>query len=110
MAYERVCALDDLWEGEMNLFPLQDGRELLFIHLEGGDVRAFDPSCPHQNFPLLQGSLDGAVLTCPAHLWQFDVRSGQGVNPKGCRLKGYPVKVEGDAVFVDVAAEAEAAA
>lgn len=33
--------------------------------------------CPHAGAPLSPGELDGAVLTCPAHGSQFDVRSGE---------------------------------
>ena len=44
--------------------------------------------------------LEGVILTCPAHLWEFDVETGEGVNPTGCHLTTYPVKVEGEQIFV----------
>jgi toluene monooxygenase system ferredoxin subunit len=97
----RVCSLDDVWEGEMAVFDA-GGREVLVVHAEGGTVVAFEPECPHQNFPLVDGSLEGRTLTCAAHLWQFDASTGAGINPGGCMLKTYPVKIEDDGVFVAI--------
>ena len=106
--FQKACDLDDVWEGEMDLFEV-DGREVLIVHAPGGEVRAYDPVCPHQDHPLIEGDLEDCVLTCSAHLWQFDVVSGQGVNPKNTALTAYPVKVENDAVFVAFPAEDKAA-
>ncbi len=98
--YQKVCDLDDVWEGEMDVFEVA-GQEVLLVHVEGGGMRAYDPVCPHQDFPLIDGDLDErCILTCSAHLWQFSADSGEGVNPEGVSLKAYPVKVENDAVFV----------
>ncbi|MCP4330105.1 MAG: Rieske 2Fe-2S domain-containing protein [Alphaproteobacteria bacterium] len=99
MDFQAVCKLDDLWEGEMEVFDIGD-QEVLLVHAPGGEVRAYDPVCPHQDHPLVEGSLDGCVLTCAAHLWQFDVVTGAGVNPEGVTLRSFPVKVEDEVVMV----------
>lgn len=101
MAFQRVCSLDDLWQGEMEEFEV-DGEEILLLHTEGGDIRAIPASCPHQETPLVEGELDGNALTCSAHLWQFDVISGKGINPDDAELCLFPVKVENDDIYVDV--------
>jgi len=98
--FERVCTTDDVWEGELMPFDVS-GRKVLLINIEQG-FHAYDASCPHQAHSLCEGSLDGHVLTCPAHEWKFDVRTGQGVNPTGCRLRSYALKIESDEVYVDV--------
>jgi toluene monooxygenase system ferredoxin subunit len=98
--YQKVCDLDDVWEGEMDVFEVA-GQEVLLVHVEGGGMRAYSPICPHQDFPLIDGDLDErCILTCSAHLWQFSADSGEGVNPEGVSLNAYPVKVENDTVFV----------
>ena len=77
------------------------GQEVLIVRVEGGEVKAYDPICPHQEFPLIEGDLDeNCILTCSAHLWQFSAVSGDGVNPEGVSLNAYPVKVEDGAIFV----------
>ncbi len=105
MAFLRACDLDDVWEGEMTEVEV-GGEAGLLLHLAGGDVRAFDARCPHQSWPLVEGELDGETLTCGAHGWTFDVRSGCGVNPSDCALRRYAVEVRDDAIWVDVAADA----
>lgn len=101
MAFEKVCDLDDLWEGEMEAFDVK-GKEILLVHADGGNVRAFPARCPHQDHPLVEGEFENGVLTCSAHLWQFDVLTGKGVNPTDCELVCLPVKIENETVFVDV--------
>lgn len=103
MAFEKICTLDDIWEGDMASFDTADGTEILLVYPDGGELKAFQGICPHQNFALIDGSLADNVLTCRAHLWQFDMRSGQGVNPSDCALANYPLKVLDDDVYVDVA-------
>ena len=101
MAFKKICGLDDVWEGEMAAFEL-DGHDILIIHLDGGKVMAWQAICPHQDIPLDEGSLELGVLTCRAHLWQFDVCTGSSINPTGCELARYPARVEGDDILVDV--------
>ena len=92
-----VATLDDPREGEMT--DVQVGDELiLLVHLAGGDIRAYQGHCPHQRTTLADGKLEGRILTCAAHLWQFDLSTGEGVNPKGCRLERYDVKIENAAI------------
>jgi toluene monooxygenase system ferredoxin subunit len=101
MAFEKICTLDDVWEGDMESFPAVDGTEVLIIGVAGGDLKAYQSMCPHQEIELVEGEFDGKILTCRAHLWQFDCRSGKGVNPTDCHLAKYPLKVEGEDVFID---------
>ncbi len=102
MNYEKACSLDDLWEGDMTEVEIGD-RLVLLVWPENGEIRAYQGICPHQDIPLAEGKLDGCVVMCRAHQWTFDARTGQGLNPGDCRLAEYPVKVEGDDVYVAVA-------
>ena len=101
MGFKKICTLDDVWEGEMEAFEM-DGHEILIMHLEGGKVAAWQAVCPHQDIPLVEGKFESGLLTCRAHLWQFDVASGNSVNPTGCELAQYPVQLDGDDVLVNV--------
>jgi nitrite reductase (NADH) small subunit len=78
-----------------------DGRIYALFNVDGR-ISAIDGICPHQGGPLAEGALEGTLVTCPWHGWQFDVRSGR--NGLGGRLQQpvYEVKVEGRDVLVAV--------
>lgn len=100
MGFERIASLDDLWEGEMASFEIGD-TEVLLVWPDGGEIRAFQGVCPHQDIPLAEGKLKGRVIMCRAHQWTFDAESGQGINPGKCQLAEYPVKIENDEIYVN---------
>lgn len=102
MSYQKVCSLDDLWEGDMIEAEIGD-HVIVVVRPEGGEVRAFQGICPHQDIPLADGKFDGRVLTCRAHQWTFDAHTGRGINPGDCRLAEYAVKLDGDDVLISVA-------
>ena len=66
----------------------------------GGTFHALSNTCLHRGGPVGEGELDGTVVTCPWHGWQYDVRTGANVlNPVAC-LRTYPVKLDGERVLV----------
>ena len=101
MAFKKACTLDDIHEGEMETFEV-DGTEVLLVHVKGDGVCAVQAQCPHQEVDLVEGDLDGPVLTCMMHLWEFDVVAGKGVNPAHAEIAQYPVRIDGEDVLVDV--------
>jgi len=91
ITYHEVCATEDLWIGDMDAFSIA-GTKILLINVDG-NFKAFSNICPHQDVPLVEGKLDGCVLTCRAHHWEFDVTSGLSINPSNQRLVEYPVRI-----------------
>lgn len=98
MEWHRVLEMDDLWEGDMA--DVEVGAIPILLVNVDGEVRAYDNRCPHQATRLSEGDLDGEVLTCRAHLWEFNARTGAGINPHTARLPAYPVRVEDGAIYV----------
>jgi toluene monooxygenase system ferredoxin subunit len=96
-----IATLDDLWEGEITDVRVGDDL-ILLVHLPGGDIRAYQGYCPHQKTALADGKMEGCILTCAAHSWQFDLSTGEGVNPKSCRLDPYDLKIENAAISVRI--------
>ena len=78
-----------------------EGRIYALFNVDGV-ISAIDGICPHQGGPLADGVVEGTMVTCPWHGWQFDV--GTGKTPLGARLKQavYQVRIEGQDVLVAV--------
>jgi nitrite reductase/ring-hydroxylating ferredoxin subunit len=92
--YVELIEADSLWDGEMESFDVGDA-EVLVVKVDG-QIQAYDGICPHQSQSLVEGDLEGGVLTCRAHEWQFDARTGAGINPRDACLQRHDVRVTGD--------------
>ena len=97
--WKKVCAVEEI--------PLLGGR---VVRAESGDIALFRDAkgevfalrdkCPHKGGPLSQGIVAGGHVTCPMHGWKLGLADGEAQAPdKGCARK-YPVRVEGDEVFL----------
>ena len=100
MPFKTIIADAELWDGDMTARRV-DGHDLLIVR-HNGVVYAYENRCAHLGVALSEGRLDRYVLTCRAHHWQYDVRSGSGVNPATACLRRFAVKIEDGKVFVDV--------
>ena len=72
--YERVMPAEEL-EPQRLTPAVVAGEPVCLVRL-ADRVVAFDDRCPHRGTPLTQGTLQGTTLTCAAHTWEFDVRTG----------------------------------
>lgn len=75
------------------------GRPVALFNV-GGTFHAMDNACLHRGGPIGEGSLDGDVVTCPWHGWEYDVRTGVSVGNPAAKLRTYKVLVQGDDVKV----------
>jgi toluene monooxygenase system ferredoxin subunit len=103
MAFRSAMSVDDLWLGEMRGAVIQ-GRPVVLVHVACG-VRAFEDRCAHRGVPLSSGELCEDVLTCTTHLWQYDARTGRGLNPETARLRRFPIRVVDGTIEIDVDAD-----
>ena len=82
-----------------------------YVQAQGKDIALFKVNdkvcaiehiCPHQGGPLAEGGIEGNVVTCPWHGWQFDVTTGECTFNPSIKQGTFPVKEEGEAVFVQL--------
>ena len=106
MSWTPVAPADDLWDGDMTSCVAQ-GRRILLLKLDG-EIHAYEDRCAHLGVPLSTGHLEGGVLTCSAHHYEYDARTGRGVNPRSAGVRAYPVKVESGRILVDTSGVPEA--
>ncbi|GAB4365214.1 MAG: hypothetical protein Kow00114_22290 [Kiloniellaceae bacterium] len=97
----RVAPLAEIAAKGRHLFKT-NGKQIAVFAGEGG-VFACNNRCPHEGYPLMEGSLtQDCVLTCNWHNWKFDLASGETL-VGGDKLRRYPVQIVDGDVFVDIA-------
>jgi len=74
----------------------------VLLSIVDGEIHAVDDVCRHRGSALSGGVVRDGIVTCPAHLWQYDVRTGQRHDTEGEPLATYPVELVGDEVEVTV--------
>ncbi len=72
-----------------------------------GKFSALDNRCPHQGGPLGEGSIENGLLRCPWHGWDFDPCTGLPPGGFDDGIDTFPVKEEGNSIFVGVEQEAQ---
>jgi nitrite reductase (NADH) small subunit len=100
MAFTKLASADELPEG--SLIEVVVGNDLYALCNVAGEVRAIHGICPHHGGPLGQGALDGSMVTCPWHMWQFDSATGACAFNNELRIPTFPVRVEGGQIMVDI--------
>jgi 3-phenylpropionate/trans-cinnamate dioxygenase ferredoxin subunit len=110
-----ICRLSEIPPGRRKI--VQIGRRSIGIFNVDGELFAVKNRCPHQGAPLCTGTLsgtmipsapqqyeyglEGRILRCPWHAWEFDIASGEilyGMDP--VRVKTYQVGVEQDLIVL----------
>ena len=101
MEWVRLCGVGEV-PAEGMVCEQRAGEFDICLARVDGELRALDNLCPHRQGPLGQGWIEGKTVVCPWHSWAFDLMTGCAEFPEGERVGVFPVKVEGEDVFVGV--------
>ena len=96
--FVKVATLSELAAGTCK--PVEAGGRVIALFNVDGNVYALDNTCLHRGGPLGEGMLNRDVVTCPWHLWEYNVRTGENVNSPDLKVATYPVQVEGNDIKV----------
>ena len=99
MSFVKVASVNDIKPGQGKSVNV-DGVEIALFNIDG-KFYAIDNVCKHRGGPLGEGELDGNIVTCPLHGWQYDVTNGNCVTMPA-HVQKFEVKVEGNDVLVNV--------
>ena len=101
MAFVRVGEASALAPGA-GLCVLVRGVEVGIFRV-GDEYFALENACPHAGHPLSEGTVEGHVVTCTAHGWDFDLRTGfRPGDDDGFPIPRFPVRIEGGSLFIDL--------
>jgi nitrite reductase (NADH) small subunit len=116
-----LCHPADIRDGQIRSFRV--GARSIAVARKGDRYFAVRNVCPHHGAELSCGVVtgtipagavgefcwerDGEILRCPWHGWEFDLLTGRSVNePERYRVRAYPVVVQEDGVYLDMAGRA----
>ena len=101
--WQPVLEFDEIIEGGINKASAA-GIKLILLQADG-EVFAYEDACPHEGHPLSLGELEGEILTCAKHLWEFEVKTGKHVsriNRPKCDLRRFAVRLVDGIVEVEL--------
>lgn len=100
-----VGALQDIPSQGARVVRTADG-DIAVFRTQANEVFALKDECPHKKGALSQGIIHGKRVACPLHNWVIDLQSGHACGDDvGC-TPAYPVKLEGDTVWLSLEAQA----
>jgi 3-phenylpropionate/trans-cinnamate dioxygenase ferredoxin component len=98
--FVKVANLSELGPGTAKAVDVS-GRLIALFNVDG-KIYALDNTCLHQGGPLGEGMLEGDVVTCPWHMWEYNVRTGEKVGFPTMKVESFQVQVEGNDIKVAV--------
>lgn len=96
--FVKVCAVDDVLEGDITKALLPDGTDIALYRVDGA-IYATSNRCTHGDATLSdEGMMNGKTVECTFHNGTFDITTGEATGmPCEIPLKTYAVRlIDGD--------------
>jgi 3-phenylpropionate/trans-cinnamate dioxygenase ferredoxin subunit len=98
----KVCTKDAIDEEDVIRFD-HDAKTYAIYRSPEDTFHATDGLCTHEKIHLADGLVMDNTIECPKHNGRFDYTTGDAIGAPVCiNLKTYPLKVEGESVFIKV--------
>ena len=98
-AYVRACSVTNL--RDESAIGVEIDGEFVCIAKSQGEIFALSDICSHADVNLSDGDVDKGTVECWLHGSRFDLRTGKPTGlPANRPVPTYPVKIDGDDVFV----------
>jgi nitrite reductase/ring-hydroxylating ferredoxin subunit len=79
-----------------------NGRDVA-VFRRGDEILAIGNDCPHQGGSLCDGWVEGDIVICPLHGWEFDMRTGACMTVPGESVPRYLATVEDRTIYLQEA-------
>ncbi len=99
MAFVKIASTADLPPG--SLMQAEIGESTYAVCNVDGEIHALWGTCPHAEGPLGEGTLQGTMVVCPWHGYEFDCRTGANDMEPDLKVARYAVKVDGGDILLD---------
>ena len=100
--WKKICLVSDIPMLGSRRVERAQGMDVALFRTDGDAVFALLDRCPHKGGPLSQGIVFGNSVACPMHNWTIGLAGGCASAPDvGC-TPAFKVRMEGDAVHLNL--------
>lgn len=101
LEFHPAANYDDLEDQDV-IGVIVGGKDIAIYRIDG-EVYATQGLCTHESVKLCDGFVEGELIECPLHSACFEIKTGKAVKPPAeIDLRIYPVKREGDTIYVGI--------
>ena len=101
MAFERAGLLSEIEDRRGRCVRI--GDVAVGIFRVGEEAFAIENACPHAGYPLSEGGVEGYAVVCPAHGFDYDLRTGfPPGDDDGFPIPRFALELRGDEIWVDL--------
>jgi nitrite reductase (NADH) small subunit len=97
-----AARVPDIPEGGRRIVEIEEMSIGVFHHM--GSWYAVRNHCLHQGGPVATGCLEGDVLVCPWHGFQYKLTNGALLVDPSVRLEMFPVTIKGEDIYITLPA------
>lgn len=87
---------------ESGILAVNIADKSLILHRQADKITCYQNACIHLGYPLDTGAVENAIITCPAHGFQYKLETGECVTAPDISLQSYEVRIKGNNVFVQM--------
>ncbi len=96
-----VGKISEMPPGKAKAIALEKFRIAVFN--VDGQFYAIKDACPHAEYPLSKGMVEGEEVTCASHNWKFNLKTGKCLRGAEMSIRTFEVELDGDEIWVKVA-------
>ncbi|MBD2385297.1 NifU family protein [Cylindrospermum sp. FACHB-282] len=87
---------------QSGILAVKIAEKSLILHRQGDNITCYHNACVHLGYALDTGKVENAILTCPAHGFQYKLKTGECLTAPDVSLQSYEVRIKDDHVFVQM--------
>jgi nitrite reductase/ring-hydroxylating ferredoxin subunit len=103
VAYVKLITLESCRPDAGTFVEHGDREFAVFRWTDPDRVAVTDNACPHASGNLSGGEVQGSVVTCPWHHWEFDLESGRCTHSDKAAVHKYRAEIRDGVVWVELA-------
>ena len=100
MAEFKIGKLSEVPLGESRVFKVSDKTVAVFN--VGGTLYAISDICRYGGDSLSNGKLDGHIVKCLKHDYEYDVQNGRCKTQAGMNIESFPIRTQNDEIVISV--------